>query len=141
MLALFIAIVIVGWGVWGFAEKKALQHGNPWQTLFASLVLKTVFSLPVITLIFYFLAGIQGFSIKQSVWLWMLLAVFMNGIAIILLRFALQRGGAGVIIALTAAYPIVTAILAFIFLREHLALTQLFGIGITTAGVMFLNLK
>lgn len=141
MVALLMAIVIIGWGIWGFAEKKALQHGTPWQTLFASLVLETAFFLPVITLIFYFLAGPQGFFIESSVWLWMLVAVFTNGVAIILIRFALQRGGAGIIIALTATYPIVTMILAFIFLKEYLSPMQIVGIGITTLGVVFLNFK
>lgn len=141
MVALLMAIIIVGWGIWGFAEKKALQHGTPWQTLFASVVLKTIFSLPIITLIFYFLAGRSGFFIKYPVWLWMFIAVFTNGVAIILIRFALRRGGAGIIIALTATYPIVTTILAFIFLKEYLTLIQLIGIGITTLGVVFLNFK
>ncbi len=141
MVAFLMIVIIICWGIWGFAEKKALQHGTPWQTLFISLALKAIFSLPVITLIFYFIAGPQGFVIKSSVWTWMLVAVLVNGIAIILIRFALQRGGAGIIIALTAVYPIVTTVLAFIFLKEHLTLIQLSGIGVTTLGVIFMNFK
>lgn len=141
MTTLLMLVIIICWGIWGFAEKKALEHGTPWQTLFASLVFKTVFSLPLITLIFYFIAGSQGFFIKQQVWLWMLIAVFTNGVAIIVIRFVLQKWGAGIVIALTAVYPIVTTILAFVFLKEHLAPTQIFGIGITTLGMIFLNFK
>jgi drug/metabolite transporter (DMT)-like permease len=49
----------------------------------------------------------------------MLIAVFTNGVAIIVIRFVLQKWGAGIVIALTAVYPIVTMILAFVFLKEH----------------------
>ena len=35
MFWLLILAVILTWGVWGIAEKMALAHGNPWQTLFA----------------------------------------------------------------------------------------------------------
>jgi transporter family protein len=139
MLIFLITIVIICWGVWGFAEKMALKHGTPWQTLFASLVFKTVFSLPVIFFIFYLISGSQGFIINSSVWLSMLGAVLVNGVAIILIRFALQKGGAGIIIALTAIYPVVTTILAFIFLGEYLSLYQIAGVAITTLGVIFLN--
>jgi len=139
MLAVLIAIVIVFWGLWGFAEKKALEHGTPWQTLFVSLVWKTIFSLPVITLMLYFLEGLPGFNIKIPVWTWMLVAVFVNGVAIVLIRFALKKGGAGMVIALTSVYPIVTAILAFVFLGERLSVAQYAGIGITTLGVVFLD--
>lgn len=141
MATLLMVVIIICWGIWGFAEKKALEHGTPWQTLFVSLVFKTIFSLPLITLIFYFIAGAEGFSIKQPVWTWMLVAVLTNGVAIIVIRFVLKKWGAGIVIALTAVYPIVTTILAFVFLKEHLALNQIFGIGVTTLGMIFLNLK
>ncbi len=141
MIIILIIVIIICWGIWGFAEKMALQHGTPWQTLFASLALKTIFSLPIITLIFYFLSGSEGFFIEIPVWTWMFIAVLVNGVAIIFIRLALQRGGAGIIIALTATYPIVTTILAFVFLKENLALTQFLGIGIITLGVIFLNFK
>ncbi len=139
MLIFLIISVVILWGLWGFAEKKALQHGTPWQTLFISLFWKTVFSFPVIALILYLDKGVPGFSISKLVWLWMLVAVFVNGVAIILIRFALKKGGAGIVIALTSVYPIVTAILAFVFLKEYLTLTQYLGIGITTLGVIFLD--
>lgn len=139
MLTILIAIVVICWGIWGFAEKMALRHGTPWQTLFVSLVFKTVFSLPVIILIFYQTAGPEGFFIKMPVWFWMFIAVFTNGVAIIFIRFVLRKQDAGITIALTAIYPIVTTILAFIFLQEYLTINQFAGIGITTFGVILLN--
>lgn len=139
MLILLIAIVIVFWGLWGFAEKKALEHGTPWQTLFVSLAWKTVFSLPVITLMLYFNEGSRGFSINKLVWFWMIISVLINGVAIILIRFVLLKRGAGIIIALTSIYPVVTAVLALIFLEEFLTTTQWTGIGITTLGAILLN--
>lgn len=139
MLILLIFIIIICWGVWGFAEKMALKQGTPWQTLFVSLVIKTFFSLPIIALIFYFISGSKGFVINNFVWLWMFGAVLTNGVAIILIRFALQRGGAGIIIALTSIYPVVTALLAFVFLGEYLSLFQIAGIAVATLGVIFLN--
>jgi transporter family protein len=139
MLVLLIIVVIISWGLWGFAEKKALEYGTPWQTLFVSLFWKTIFSLPLITLLLYINENLQGFFINKLVWFWMLISVIFNGVAIVLIRFVLLKKGAGIVIALTSVYPVITALLALVFLRETLSLIQWAGIGITTLGVVLLE--
>ena len=44
-------------------------------------------------------------------------------------------GGIGMFLALSALYPIVTVILAYIFLQEELSPTRLLGIGCALATV------
>jgi transporter family protein len=141
MFWFLIAAVILMWGVWGIAEKMALAHGNPWQTLFAFLVCSAVAFTPVAAYFLYKFNGKTGFQINKWVWIWALIAVATNGLAVIAFRYALLREGAGLVVALTAAYPIVTAIISTIFLKESLGWVGYLGIILTCAGVYLISLK
>lgn len=141
MIFFWLAAVttIVGWSWWALAEKKALECGTPWQTLFVSLLLKTLIAWPLAALFLYRTGGVTAFSVSPNVWMFVFAAVLVNGIAIILLRFLLQKQGVGLTIALTETAPIVTTILAFLFLGEMLSLMQVFGIVLTTVGVVLIS--
>ncbi len=119
----------------------ALFHGNPWQTLFAFLTVSALAFMPVAAFFLYKLHGREGFQISKWVWLWALVAVATNGLAVIAFRYALLREGAGMVVALTAAYPIVTAVLSTIFLKESLGWVGYLGIIITIFGVYLISLK
>jgi transporter family protein len=54
--------------------------------------------------------------------------------------FALGRGQAGTISAISAAYPVVTVVLAAIFLAEGLTVARGVGAGLVVAGVVVLTL-
>ena len=129
------------WGVWGIAEKMALAHGNPWQTLFAFLTWSAVAFTPAAAYFLYKFNGKTGFQINKLVWVWAFVAVASNGLAVIAFRYALLREGAGLVVALTAAYPIVTAIISTIFLKESLGWVGYLGIILTCAGVYLISLK
>jgi len=136
-----ILAVILTWGIWGFAEKMALGHGNPWQTLFAFLVCSAVAFTPIAAYFLYKFNGKTGFQINKWVWIWALVAVASNGLAVIAFRYAMLREGAGLVVALTAAYPIITAILSTVFLKESLGWVGYLGIILTCAGVYLISLK
>jgi len=141
MFWFLIAAVILMWGIWGIAEKMALFKGNPWQTLFAFLVCSAVAFTPVAAYFLYRFQGKAGFQINKWVWIWALVAVASNGLAVIAFRYALLREGAGLVVALTAAYPIVTAIISTIFLKESLGWVGYLGIIMTCFGVYLISLK
>jgi transporter family protein len=141
MFWFLIAAVIVMWGIWGIAEKMALFKGNPWQTLFAFLSWSALVFTPTVAYFLYKFHGKLGFQINKWVWLWAFIAVASNGLAVIAFRYALLREGAGMVVALTAAYPIMTAILSTIFLKESLGWVGYFGIILTCFGVYLISLK
>ena len=141
MFWFLIAAVIVMWGIWGIAEKMALFKGNPWQTLFAFLSWSALVFTPTVAYFLYKFHGKLGFQINKWVWLWAFIAVASNGLAVIAFRYALLREGAGMVVALTASYPIMTAILSTIFLKESLGWVGYFGIILTCFGVYLISLK
>jgi len=141
MFWFLIAAVIVMWGIWGIAEKMALFKGNPWQTLFAFLSWSALVFTPTVAYFLYKFHGKLGFQINKWVWLWAFIAVASNGLAVIAFRYALLREGAGMVVALTAAYTIMTAILSTIFLKESLGWVGYFGIILTCFGVYLISLK
>jgi drug/metabolite transporter (DMT)-like permease len=138
-LDLLLAVIIVSWGIWAFAEKKALHYGSPWQTLFASLLIKTVIALPILAFFLRTRGGPAGFAIGGRVWFWMLVALITNGVAIVILRFIFQKGGMGKAIALAETYPIVTTLLALVFLGETVTLQQSLGILVTIGGIYLIS--
>ena len=141
MFWFLIAAVIVMWGIWGIAEKMALFKGNPWQTLFAFLSWSALVFTPTVAYFLYKFHGKLGFQINKWVWLWAFIAVASNGLAVIAFRYALLREGAGMVVELTAAYQIMTAILSTIFLKESLGWVGYFGIILTCFGVYLISLK
>jgi uncharacterized membrane protein len=69
---------------------------------------------------------------------WWLLAVAASGVlaagSFPLLNFALKHGNASQVVPITATYPIITAVLAALFLQEALTATRVAGIALVAIG-------
>ncbi len=52
---------------------------------------------------------------------------------------ALERGEASIVLPLTALYPAVTVVLAFLFLHEKISMHQLIGILLAVVAVVLLS--
>lgn len=139
-MALLIILIIFFWGAWGLIEKIALFSGSPWQTLFAFLVWTAVLFLPFTVVMLWKKQGRKGFKISRWVWFWIFLAVSTNLIAVLILRYALLKNPAGIVIAVTAVYPIITVMLSVVFLNEKISKWQYFGIGIVCLGLFLLTI-
>jgi len=140
-MAVLIISIIIFWGVWGFFEKLALLSGSPWQTLFAFLFWTAVLFLPFTILMLWKKQGRAGFKIVPSVWAWIFIAVLSDLVAVLALRYALLSGPTGIVIAVTAIYPIVTALLSVIFLKEKISRWQYLGIIIICVGLFLLSVS
>jgi uncharacterized membrane protein len=71
-------------------------------------------------------------------------AMLSAGLAIgglIALYLALGAGPAGSVVAISAAYPAVTVVLAALFLAEPLSLARVLGTGLIVAGVAIVSLS
>jgi transporter family protein len=69
-----------------------------------------------------------------------LLAGLIGTIGMIGFYFVMTRKDASAAVPLTALYPALTAILAFIFLREQLTFVRVVGILLATVAVVLLSL-
>ncbi len=140
-MAILIILIIVFWGIWGFAEKVALLSGSPWQTLFAFLFWTAVFFLPFTVIMLWKKQGRGGFKILPPIWIWIFVAVLSDLVAVLALRYALLKGPTGVVIAVTAVYPIITVALSVFFLKEKISKWQYIGILIVCSGLFLLSLS
>jgi len=139
-MAFSIILIIFFWGAWSLIEKIVLSSGSPWQTLFAFLVWTAALFLPFTVVMLWKKQGRNGFKISRLVWFWIFLAVFSDLVAILALRYALLKNPAGIVIAVTAIYPLITAMLSVIFLKEKVSHWQYAGIGIVCLGLFLLSI-
>lgn len=135
-----IVLIIIFWGIFGLVERLALFYGSPLQTIFAFLAWTALIFLPLTVLILWGKEGKNSFKISKWVWFWTFIAVLSDLLAILALRFALLRSPAGIVIAATAVYPIITIILSAIFLKEKISKWQYGGVGIVCLGLFLLSL-
>jgi|WetSurMetagenome_2_1015567.scaffolds.fasta_scaffold23014_6 bacterial/archaeal transporter family protein len=124
------------WGVWGFLSKLASRTLNHRQLVF--------FSLGGYLLVFI-TAAILGWGrgTPQAHWRGALLAVaagMASGIAYVFFYLAIGRGEASRIVTITALYPVVTAFLAVLLLREPVTLTKAAGTILAVGGLILLAL-
>jgi transporter family protein len=124
----------MAWGIWGIFSKISLrQYG--WEQIYVIIGMVTIIAS---VLIYTFNIhtkesldfGSSGFNYAIAAGLFSVLAYygFYN---------ALKFGKASIVVPFTALYPIVTIVMAFIFLNERINIHQ--GIGIVFALIaMFL---
>ena len=121
------------WGVWGVAEKEAVNRANPFMVQFLAM-LHYVATAPL----WYWLSARNGASQlpDQRTILWGVTGGAAATLALLLLLLALQTRPASSSVAVTAAYPLVTLLLAVWMGTESLTATKLIGIVLVIAGVL-----
>lgn len=70
---------------------------------------------------------------------WALLAGALGALGTVSLYLTLGAAPASVVIPLSSLYPIVTVVLAYIFLQEELSPMRLLGVGCALAAVWLLT--
>lgn len=132
---LFALLSLFGWGVGAFFSKLAANRIGE-QSIFWDLVgyvpgalLYCLFAYRVKDLIIGDRLGI----------LYGLLAGLIGSAGIIGFYFVITRKDASAAVPLTALYPALTALLAFLFLHEHLTPFRIAGIVLATVAVFLLS--
>lgn len=123
------------WGFWGFFGKLAsFSMRGESLLLFSSIGWIITFPL------FYFLYRDIFHSTPLGVdVIWAILSGIAGSLGVLFFYFALARGEATRVVAITAAYPLVTAILAFIILREAFTISKIIGLFFALLGIYFLS--
>ncbi|PSO50240.1 MAG: EamA family transporter [Cyanobacteria bacterium SW_9_44_58] len=131
----FSLICLFIYGVWGFLSKFLTMGLNAPNMLIYSL-LGSALGIPL-----YIIAYRQSFSLPwENHWTYlaMLVGVFTSLGAFFFFN-AIALGEASKVVVITSLYPLVTAILALIFLKEPLTLSKLLGIFLCLAGIVILS--
>ena len=129
---LWTILALLTFGLWGFFPKLAVNYINP----ASALVYQVVGGIIV---------GIVGLSLMgfrpQTHPLGIFFAL-LTGITGVLGTFfyyaAASRGQISIVVSLTALYPVITILLATVFLHEMLTFRQVTGLCFAVAAIIFL---
>lgn len=131
----FAIIAACCWGAWGVADKLALRSLTPMNTIAWNAVLQILASGMVLLIFAY-----------NNMWqsppngiCWVALGVLATTCATLAYIASLARADVTVVTAVTACYPIVTLLLAWGFLGEHMTRTRLGGLVLVLAGLLLVN--
>ncbi len=128
------SLIAVGlWGLWGFFSKVAAQN----LPTGAAYLLSITGHLAVVG----YLAATGGLAIPwQSGGLAAALgAGLCMAFGLLFFFKALADGAAGVVVPLTALYPMITVVLSWALLHEAFTLRHLAGVGLAMAAVWLLS--
>ncbi|MGD0781865.1 MAG: EamA family transporter [Candidatus Aminicenantales bacterium] len=124
------------WGVWGFLGKLASRSLDHRQLVFLSLA--------GYSLIFLFVAahgwgrGVLQASPKGA---GLALATgLFSGVAYFFFYLGISRGEASRIVTITALYPVISVLLAFLILREAVTITKILGLAMAIGGLILLSI-
>lgn len=133
---IFSLLTILMWGLWGFFGKLALEKRMPPTTVFLA---ETVISaLIAIFLLFAIVQRQDGQSLFSTINVYGILSGVALAVGLLFYYFALEGAKATVIVPLTATYPVVAVLLAFVLLRERPRPLQWVGVILVVAGVALL---
>lgn len=124
------------WGIAPLFEKIGLRQANPVWAIIVRSTLTSVFLLSFVT--------VQKTPVDLKNWstdTWV--TVLLGGVISVLLAQsfyfkALQGGSVSQIIPIVGAYPLVSALLAYLFLGESLSIAQLAGVALVVVGIILL---
>lgn len=131
-LNFLIVITLACWSIWGIFDKKALQYGTH-QAVIVALYAMSLWEAPIGAA--YLFNSQANFTISPEVWFWTGVASVIQFVALIAYLMAMSIAEASIVLAVTAAYPVLTQFLSIAFLGEPLIMNRLFGAGAIALGV------
>jgi transporter family protein len=128
------------WGMWSLTSKMAIDRigaGN----IFAFYILSAL-TAPVL---YSWLRrvrpiGPQSASPPLKIWLLGAVCLALNVTGAYAYSFALGGGNASLVVPISSAYPLITVILAVVFLRERLNRIHLPALAIVLGGLVLLGM-
>ncbi len=130
LLPALLALVI--YGFWGFFPKIAVNYISP-----QSALVYEVAGAMLVGLVVLFLIDFTPESHPKGILFAMLTGI--AGMTGTLFFFAAaQKGKISVVVSLTAIYPLITVLLAILFLKEPLTIKQLCGMAMAIGAILLL---
>src|SRR5690349_6001846 len=127
------------WGTWGIQSKLIMEQMTP-------LANQIVFVLGLVPPVIWCLAAQPRIaatlsSERRSGTVYAFLTGILGAVGNIAFFIALAQGGpASVVVPLTSLFPLVTVLLAAVWLRERVGRTQIVGLGFALVAIVLLSL-
>lgn len=122
-------IALLLYGFWGFFPKLAMAYINP-----ASAIVYEVAGTVAVGLLALSLVGFRPDVHPKGI-LFAALTGVTGMLGTLCLFYAVRSGKASVVVCLTALYPLITVILAHIFLHETLSPRQIIAMVLALAAI------
>lgn len=132
---MYSLLCLLLWGLWGFILKLAYQNLSWIETYMLSSIASFVVMLFVVSY-----HGMGSLKLDNYT-LTAIVAGLLGGGGYIFFIKALEHGKASIVIPLTALYPAITVILAYILLGEKLSIQQTIGIVLAVIAAFLLSIK
>ena len=126
--------MFLAWGVWGITAKIAVKQIGMQLLIWGQLA-----SLGLLPLYFVLFKELLPLKWDATGVGWALVTGALGTLGTLFLYLTLRAAPTSIVIPLSALYPIVTVILACVFLQEELSPTRLLGIGCALAAVWLLT--
>ncbi len=124
---------LIFYGFWAFFPKMASLTINPKSFLFYNVIGSVVVNF----VIFFVMKSKLQFEMKGFVF--SILTGVFGILGTLLFAYALGKGKASVVIIVTALYPIVSIILAMVFLKEVISIRQFIGMALGMVAVVLIS--
>jgi transporter family protein len=126
--------MFLAWGVWGIAVKLAIKQIGMQTLVWGQLATLALF--PLYLILFKEILPLKWDAPGIA---WALVAGTLGALGTLFLYLMLRAAPTSIVIPLSALYPVVTVILAYIFLQEELSPTRLLGVGCAVVAVWLLT--
>jgi len=128
LTAAIIAFLL--FGLWGFFPKLAVHYISP-----GSAIVYEVLGVMVVGLVALTLVGFRPEVHPKGI-LFAVLTGVTGMLGTLFFFYALQTGKVSVVASLTALYPLITILLAVVFLREEVTLRQLLAMALAMVSLI-----
>ncbi len=132
LLAFWISVTIMGWGMASFVGKPIAAVLSAPYLMWLRSIITVGLLLPIV---WVQRSGLAHAPTTWQTWLLVFLAAAFTAVAVIGFYNSLRLGQASVVVPITATYPVLTALLAALFLGEHVTPIRALGIVLTVLGV------
>lgn len=126
--------MFLAWGIWGITTKIALKHLGMQSLVWGQLAAIAMF--PIYFLLF---KEMMPLKLEPTGIAWAFISGILGILGTMILYLTLHVAPASIVIPLSALYPVVTVILAYIFLHEEISPTRLLGVACALAAVWLLT--
>lgn len=122
------------WGIWGFLCKLAVHRGMDWKGIY-------IFSgIGYLSLIGYYVLStrmaVPGNAGAKTI---AVVAGAAGTAAVVCLYAALANGKLAIVLPLSSLYPAVSIVLAVVFLKENISVTNVAGIVLALVSIVLLT--
>jgi uncharacterized membrane protein len=134
---IFSLLTVVMWGLWGFFGKLALERKMAPTTVFLA---ETLISGLIAVLLFVPVVQRHDAQVPflSTINVYGILSGAVLAIGLLFYYLALERASITLIVPVTASYPIVAVLLAYVLLGERPSLLQWLGVILVVAGAVLL---